>query len=482
MNYLTNRGKTVGKIAIVSVWLVMILTLFLESNHGSLQRPPVAGYPQTRANNQWFGVYFHNEKIGFLHRTLETAGNDIILEEVGQLRLKLGNSLQRVHLATKAWTSENSELKRFEFSLKSDVVQLHVEGAVHPDHLHIKVRNNDQVSEEDIPLSRPVHLPSSVGGFLIRNDPQPGQRFKFALFDPATLSQENLEVEVESIERMKVGNETQSVLRARGLYKGMTVYSWIGEDGRTLREESPGGMVLLTQPEREAVAFRETDLLPDLLSLSAAPSSQNIPDPRSIQQMTYQLEGWGNPSSEGRVHYNTTPGEAQRQSYRLPHPMEPPLSDYLVSERFVESQHPKIIAITKEVLEGEKDADRVVKKLAKWVHDSLEKRYTVSIPNAVTVLELKEGDCNEHTVLFTAMARAAGVPTRMVAGVVYLNDRFYYHAWPEVWLGQWVAVDPTFDQFPADATHIRLVIGGLDQQTRLVEAIGRLKIKVVSFQ
>ena len=59
----------------------------------------------------------------------------------------------------------------------------------------------------------------------------------------------------------------------------------------------------------------------------------------------------------------------------------------------------------------------------------------MSIPNALEVLQSKKGDCNEHTVLFNAFARAAGIPAKTVVGVVYLRGAFYYHAWSEVWLG-----------------------------------------------
>jgi transglutaminase-like putative cysteine protease len=97
----------------------------------------------------------------------------------------------------------------------------------------------------------------------------------------------------------------------------------------------------------------------------------------------------------------------------------------------------------------------------------------------VEVLKQKVGDCNEHTVLYTALARAAGVPTRMAAGIVYLKNGFYYHAWPEVWLGDWVAVDPTFNQFPADATHIRFVTGELSRQVEIMRLVGKLKVEVI---
>ena len=92
-----------------------------------------------------------------------------------------------------------------------------------------------------------------------------------------------------------------------------------------------------------------------------------------------------------------------------------------------------------------------------------------------------EGDCNEHSVLYAALARAAGLPTRVAAGIVYLDGAFLYHAWNEVWLGErWVAVDPTFDQFPADATHIKLVEGGPEVHDRLLQVIGRLSVDILS--
>ena len=49
-----------------------------------------------------------------------------------------------------------------------------------------------------------------------------------------------------------------------------------------------------------------------------------------------------------------------------------------------------------------------------------------------------------------------------------------------MWLGEWVAVDPTFGDAPADAAHIRFVIGGLAQQVEIVRLIGRLQIEVLN--
>jgi hypothetical protein len=40
-------------------------------------------------------------------------------------------------------------------------------------------------------------------------------------------------------------------------------------------------------------------------------------------------------------------------------------------------------------------------------------------------------------------------------------------------------VDPTLNQFPADATHIRLARGGLDRQAAILPAIGHAKMRVL---
>ena len=68
------------------------------------------------------------------------------------------------------------------------------------------------------------------------------------------------------------------------------------------------------------------------------------------------------------------------------------------------------------------------------VNALLEKKPTVSLPSALEVLRTRVGDCNEHTALYVAMARAQGIPSRIAVGLVHLRGAFYYHAWAEVYL------------------------------------------------
>ena len=103
----------------------------------------------------------------------------------------------------------------------------------------------------------------------------------------------------------------------------------------------------------------------------------------------------------------------------------------------------------------------------------------ISLPDALSTLENRVGDCNEHAVLMAALARAAGIPCRVEAGLVYLKGRFYYHAWNLDYIGRWITVDALFDQIPADVSHIRFVTGSPDRQLDLMGIIGNVRLKVI---
>jgi len=151
----------------------------------------------------------------------------------------------------------------------------------------------------------------------------------------------------------------------------------------------------------------------------------------------------------------------------------------LKPEPFLESDHQEIMSLAERIADGSRDPRVVAERINTWVYDSLRKEVTVGIPSALHVVHTRVGDCNEHTQLYVALARAAGIPARIAAGLAYVDGKFYYHAWPEVLLRGWVAVDPTFGQFPADASHLRFVNGGLGQQAELLRLVGELTIKVV---
>jgi len=156
-------------------------------------------------------------------------------------------------------------------------------------------------------------------------------------------------------------------------------------------------------------------------------------------------------------------------------------SDFLKPSVTIQCDAPEIKAKLNEAIGTEKDGVAAARKLVSWVFTVVEKQPTASFPSALDVLKTMKGDCNEHAVLFAAMARAAGIPTRTAVGLLYMNRAFYYHAWNEVYLGKWIPVDATFGEFPAGALHLKLAQGELSEQAEILGLVGAIGIKVREF-
>ena len=115
-----------------------------------------------------------------------------------------------------------------------------------------------------------------------------------------------------------------------------------------------------------------------------------------------------------------------------------------------------------EAIGNESDPEEKVELILDWLDESLEKSSWPGDQDAAAAIAAGKGDATEFTRVFCAMATAAGIPVRSRVGLVAQRTSFHFHPWAEVWLGGWMPVDPYFGQFPADLTHLRLVVDGDD--------------------
>ena len=131
-------------------------------------------------------------------------------------------------------------------------------------------------------------------------------------------------------------------------------------------------------------------------------------------------------------------------------------------------------------MKGRQTQREKVLAIEEWVYRNVKKVPTFSLPTARDVFVKKVGDCNEHAVLFAALARASGIPCAIASGMVYASDGFYYHAWDLVNIdGAWAPVDSTFGQFPADATHVVLGVGDISDGVEIMQFLTNIRIQVV---
>jgi hypothetical protein len=485
--------KRFVSLTIVLFWLVMVGLLV----HRNLPQPPpqpasaVPASSTPQEQEEWMGIYHQDQKVGYLQRRLIPTDTGYRWEEQWRMRLRILNTPQTIHTEIRAETDPHYALTRFAFRLLSAGTAFDVTGEVTDQMVHGQMTSGGETSPFSFPLREPLYLPATTQMALRGAALQPGEERRFSVFNPLSLRTDTISVTAIGPETLSLKGEELAVTKVAERFADTTVHAWLDQEGKVVKEEASLGLVLLREGEEDALGGGWQDNTPlDLVASTAIPVRRTLPDPRALTSLRLRLSGAGDviqfafpPRQQQQDQTLTVTREevAALATYTLPQ-TNPQFASDLAPTPFLQSTHPRIVVQVQHILRTERDALQATHRLLDWTYTALDKTPTVGMPTALEALESKKGDCNEHAVLFTTLARAAGIPARVAAGVVYLDGAFYYHAWSEVWLGQWVAVDPVFNQFPADATHVKLVEGGPEQHLALLKVIGQVGVEIVEYK
>ena len=479
--------RRVVSLGVVCFWVLMLGILVRRTWIPTSRPAPTVVARAAEPGEQWMGVYHEKQKIGYTYSSLTPAGEQLVFSETSLLRLTVLDMPQTVRTSMRGHLGRDFALHDVDFELSSGVGNLQANARVDGKQLRLTLHTGKDVTEQVLPLDQPLYLPAPLRASLSAGTMQAGREMEALVFDPTALRSDRMRITVVARERVPDTEPGVDAWRVIEEFRGLQTTAWIDAGGTVLREEGPMGFVLIRQGAEEATAQDwSTQTALDVVASAAVPVAQPIGDARHRMTLKLRLSGVnlddvpsdGQQRRDGAVVTVTRPPLSALRSYKLPYTGNEFTAD-LAATAFLQSDHPRIQSAAHAAIGEEHDALRAAQRLNDWVYRWLRKVPTISIPNALQVLDMGEGDCNEHAVLLAALARAAGIPTRVVAGAVYLDGAFLYHAWCEVWLGQWVPIDPAFHQFPADATHIKFVVGGPEKHLAMLSVIGRLHIDVL---
>jgi transglutaminase-like putative cysteine protease len=469
---------------------------YVEASPGTLATD-LARYGPTAT---WRGVYYRGEKIGFTVSQTTRIDDGFELQEDGRLQMLLLGQDTAATIRTTARVDAQFMLRDFEFSLDPGTGPVRVQGRLDrtsnsskPYRLTLAIVSGRGTRTETHELADAPVLALNLSRVLASRRLVPGTRYEWTVLDPATLQNAAMRVRIGERSVVRTSDTSVPAFRVESEFQGLRTTSWVTDTGVIVREESPLGlMTVLESPERARGMSIPERMQGDLLRAAAiVPTMRGrIDEPRDVRRLRVQLEGAALPSGDLNGAGQTASGDVVEivdSQVRQSEPAAADAGSYLAAEPLIESDAPEIRAEAEQAVRGA-DSDRLrAERLTRYVNGLLDKKPTVSLPSAREVLRTKVGDCNEHTALYVAMARSIGLPSRIAVGLVYMHGAFYYHAWPEVYIaegrrGLWMPVDPTLNQFPADATHLRLARGGLDRQAAVLPLIGRLKMTVLDVE
>ena len=484
-----NKSRLV-RFVILFCWLVM-LVLLAQKN---CLKPRVDHLSFTKvgdtidAHEEWLGIYFEGEKVGYSTTKTKRVGDFYEISENSLMYLKTLGSKQQIDTKIQSVVNKDYSLRSFKFSLYSGRVKFSLQGEVAGNNFNLIIMSGKNKSRSTFPVKQVPYLSNTLKPYIFNQGLKEGKKFNVPFFDPATLSSSEITIEVLGKEKILFSGKEIIVFKLKESFEEIETLAFVSESGETLKEEGPLGLTLIKETQKEALSdeWMEKEK-PDLVRMSAVPVNVPIKNARSVKFLKikiinlplkeFELTG-GRQKLQGDVLEIRQEEPTSWKTFFLPYSNDD-LEKYLQPTPLIQSDNERIINQAKSITYGTRDAETAAKELLHWVYNNLKKKPTLSIPNALAVLDLKTGDCNEHTAIFTAFSRSLGIPTRICVGIVYINNQFYYHAWPEIFLGQWVAVDPTFNQFPADATHVRLVVGDLSDQIKILRIVGKIKLEIL---
>ncbi|MDP2167649.1 MAG: transglutaminase-like domain-containing protein [Thermodesulfovibrionales bacterium] len=468
---------------ITVLWLITMYMLFdrhygggFAAGGGMAESVSVEGL----LGERWMAVYQAGQRTGYSVSRLTKLDNGEAPGyksfELVFMRLRLLGVEKEIRMITDAYLDNAFRVKSFIFYVESDAAMT-VSGTVEGSALNVTLDAGGVKSAQRIPLKGEPYMslpliPVTKKGAI-----------RLPVIDPATLTQDVMELEVKGREPLFIMGEKVDAYRLEGSFKGAPVVMWVSEKGEPLKEES-AGITLIREAKEDAVKIARPSVdfaLEGAIPLEAQKKAADNPGYLKVRLKGMSLAGFeldgGAQKLSGdvlEIRRMEIKGGAGKETARLEDKEE-----YLTDTLFVQSKDPEIVSMAGEIVKGGRDALSKARLIYSWVYENIKKTPTVTIPSATEVLKARRGDCNEHTALYTALARAAGIPTRVAVGLAYKGGYFYYHAWPEIYVNGWIPIDPTLGQFPADAGHIRLLTGDIGRQVRLMSVMGRLRIEEV---
>lgn len=464
-------------------WLALIFLLLYRNHEGILLKQTHVPEGSFEKITHWYDIYAGPEKIGFASTSYEKAGNEIIIMRHSEMKIKNAGHERLAIEEMRCLTDTAYTIKSFEYtSHYKDEKGIKVTGKTEKESITFFLDSSEKKKVFVMPKDRDFYLPATFLPSLALKNPTLNSVLIAPLLDIINFKIIDLRVVLEEIRPVKVGINILSLYKFRA---GNFIW-WCNEKGIPVKEENPGGIKLYSQVELLA-RDPASRLLFDFTDAPFFQASKLLPEPEKLSRLKLRIKGFTLNQSLYRNSSATLNNdilsiekdEIKADTFKLPY-SEDKLREYTRPDPWISSNY-KPLQDTGAIYARDFNYDAVSfgRYLTEYVSTLIKTMPLFTVRSSQDILKSLYGDFLESTIMYTTYSRAGGLPTRLIGGLVYKNGYFYFHTWPEIWLGKWVPVDPTFMQFPADVTHIPLQTGNVKDLLDLANQMKNIKIEIL---
>lgn len=433
----------------------------------------------------YMAILMDGKKIGHAVHTRRVEASRVTTIE--QMNLLIGRGPAAIQFTGTETSVENTAGKPVAFEIVQNIsgMEQRRKGTINSGKVRMTIQNGPATEQKVIAYPRGALMAEGMRLLQLQMGLEPGLKYETQIFRPDM--DQALPAQVE------VGNKTKVDLFGRVLDlteikvsmqvsgQALTVTSYVDDNMKALKSIVPmmGMQLEMIACDKEFAMSQDSvvDFLDKLCVVSpTAMTARDLAGP-----IVYELTATTDkplilPTTSTQTVKEIAPGRFQltiqpvkpQDGIKYPYDgKDAQIKKFMDPAEYLQSKDEKILDLVKYAVTSTDDAAKAVFQIENFVKGYITKKdLSVGYASAAEVAQTRQGDCSEHAILAAAMCRAAGIPARVVCGVVYveaLGDKknvFGGHMWAEAYIGdKWIPLDPTRAPNGFTAGHIALACG-----------------------
>ena len=426
---------------------------------------PIAAQEKAGARDLWFVISLAGSKVGFYHQSVRmVAGDPAPVRTDDEMLVVLNRLGAKVTMSSSSVSRETAkgELASLTSDLTFSSQTVRTEAKVAPGEIVVTTSSGGSPFVNKLPYAGVLLGPEGIRLLSRERLAKPNDSIAFQTFSTEVNKVMSGTRTVVARETIDAGGRAVPVLKVIEKYADYPVEStvWLDAEGEQVRSSasSPFGEMSFTLASREeALDLAGAGRLPEeQFTRTLVRSNVRLPQARLIESLTIAVRRttppgpvWPSLSGPGQTVLEETPG---RIVLRIDRPdLSRPGSavakeDDLRANIYLDTGDELVQKAVREMSGGEKDPYRRAVLLKNGTAARMTFDLGIAFAPSSEVIRNLRGTCAEYAILLATLARAAGIPSRYLMGVVYLNGMWGGHAWTEMLInGTWVPMDAAVD-------------------------------------
>ncbi len=503
---------------LILAWLCLAPAALQASPRSDSEAPP-------RAEDEWYVVEMQGQRCGHMHSTQERVGDEMRTRTAMTVEISRGPANIKITMDQRYRETLDGKPLGFESEMLMGQMPVKQVGTVADGKITLVT---DQMGAKHTNTYDFDPECKFAWGLLLEQRERgikPGMKFTVKTYEPSVRADGPVEVtfNVEKKEKVDVRGTPRELFRVTSTLQmqvPVQTTMWVDEEAKPIISNMNLGFmeVRIVQSTKEEALKGDGLKGPEMFFSTFVAADKKIPDKAKsvVLKLTVPADGDALPDMPDtgmqtfqRVNDHEATLTIRRLDWKKIRKTaaddagkattEKAMAEYLQASAMVNTGDARIKRLAKRAVKDATSPAEQADALRKYVTTYVKnKSLDVGFATASEVAKTRTGDCSEHAVLLAALARAAGLPSRGVGGIVQIpwsempdgaESAFGYHMWTQVYIGgQWVDIDAAMRQTDCDPTHIALSLIPLNDEAlaqsvmSLMPLMGRLKIEVIKVE